>query len=123
MDLLAIVSAQFLFLLLRPGSYWFLDVALSILAADHKADLSRGVGWNGSVCVFGDWEDLLAIFLELGNKLEMEPLVLSCQKRLVGNVKFPPLLCQRWIVIAAAREFDKNMSTVLGWEGAYNLVW
>src|ERR1700712_5909553 len=105
MDLLAIISAQFLFLLLRPGSYWLLDVALSILAADHEANLSRGVGWDGSVCVFGDWEDLLAIFLELGNKLEMKPLVLSCQKRLVGNVKFPPLLCQRWIVIAAAREF------------------
>jgi hypothetical protein len=82
-DLLAIVSTQLLFLLLRPGSYWLLDVALSILAADHEADLSRGVGWNGSVCVFGDWEDLLAIFLELGDELEVEPLVLSCQTRLV----------------------------------------
>jgi hypothetical protein len=82
-DLLAVVSAQLLFLLLRPGPYWLLDVALSILAADHEADLSRGVGWNGSVCVFGDWEDLLAIFLELGDKLEVEPLVLSCQMRLV----------------------------------------
>jgi hypothetical protein len=80
MDLLAVVSAQLLFLLLRPGSHWLLDVALSILAADHEADLSRWVGWDRGVCVFGDWEDLLAVFLELGNKLEMEPLVLSYQR-------------------------------------------
>jgi hypothetical protein len=90
-DLLAVVFAQLLFLLLRPGSYWLFNVAFSIFAANHKADLPRGVGWNGSVCVFSDREDLLAIFLELGNKLEVEPLVLSCQKRLVDNVKLPPL--------------------------------
>lgn len=38
-DLLAVVFAQLLFLLLRPGSYWLFNVAFSILATDHKADL------------------------------------------------------------------------------------
>lgn len=76
-NLFAVVSAQLLFLLLRPGSHWLLDIALSVLAANHEADLSRRIGWDGGVCVLGDGKDLLAVFLELGDELEVEPLVLS----------------------------------------------
>lgn len=83
MDLLAVVSAQLLFLLLGPGSYWLLDIAISVLAADHKANLSGWVGWDGSVCILGDWEDFLAVFLELGDELEVEPLVLGWEEMLV----------------------------------------
>lgn len=69
-----------LFLLLGPGSYWLRDIAISVLAADHEANLSGWVGWDSGVCVLGDWEDLLAVFLELGDELEVEPLVLGWRR-------------------------------------------
>jgi hypothetical protein len=72
-----IVSAQLLLLLARPRAQGLLDVACSILAADHETDLAGGVGWDGGVCVFGDGEDFLAGLLEVGDEGEVEPLVFS----------------------------------------------
>jgi hypothetical protein len=42
--------------------------------------LTGWVGRDGGVCIFDGWEDLLAVFLELGDQWQMEPLVFSCIK-------------------------------------------
>jgi hypothetical protein len=72
-----IVSAQLLLLLTGPRAQRLLDVARSILAADHETDLAGGVSWDGGVCVFGYGEDFLAGLLEIGDEGEVEPLVFS----------------------------------------------
>lgn len=77
-DLGIVVLALLLLLRGGPGADGLLDVAVGVLAADHEANLARGVGGDGGVGVLGDGEDLLAVLLELGNEREVEPLVLSC---------------------------------------------
>jgi hypothetical protein len=76
-----IVSAQLLLFLARPGAQGLLDVACSILAADHETDLAGWVGWDGGVGVFGDGEDFLAGLLEVGDEGEVEPLVFGYKKQ------------------------------------------
>lgn len=76
-DLSAVVAALVFLLLGRPGTNGVLDIARRILGADHEANLSRGVGWDGSVGVLGNGEDFLAILLQLGDEGEVKPLVLS----------------------------------------------
>lgn len=78
MDLGVVVPAQLLLLLLGPGAYRDLDVAVGVLAAHHEADLAGWVGRNGGVGVLCDGEDLLAVLLQLGDQGQVEPLVLSC---------------------------------------------
>lgn len=78
MDVRVVVAAQLLLLLLRPRPDGLAHVAVLVLAAHHEADLARGVGRDGGVGVLGDGEDLLAVLLELGDELEVQPLVLSC---------------------------------------------
>ena len=73
-----VVSAQPLFLLGRKATYRLLDVSVGVLAADHEADLARGIGGDSCVGVFDGREDFFAVFLQLGNQGEVEPLVLSC---------------------------------------------
>lgn len=77
MNLGIVVSALLLLLSSSPRADGLLDIAVGVLAADHEANLARGVGRDGGVGVLGDGEDFLAVLLELGNEGEMEPLVLS----------------------------------------------
>lgn len=76
-DLLVVVPAQLVFLLWAPDSQGVLDVSVGIFAANHEANLARRICGNGSVGIFNHREDFFAIFLELGNKRQMEPLVFS----------------------------------------------
>lgn len=78
MDIGVVVPAELLLFLLGPGPQGNPDVAAGILAADHEADLARGVGRDGGVSVLGNGEDLLAVLLELGDERQVQPLVLSC---------------------------------------------
>lgn len=82
MDLRVVVSAQLLLLLGGPGPDGHLNVAVGVLAANHETNLSRGVGWDGSVGVLGYREDLLAVLLQVGDERQVEPLVLSYYERL-----------------------------------------
>lgn len=79
-DLLVVVLAQLVLLSLRPLAHRLLEVAVGVKAADHEADLARGVGGDGSVGVLDVGEDLLAVLLELGDQGEVEPLVLGFTK-------------------------------------------
>ena len=76
-DLLVVVLAQLLLLLRAPAPEWLLDIALSVLAADHKANLAGGVRGDRSVCVLDGGEDLKARFAEIGDEAEVKPLVLG----------------------------------------------
>lgn len=76
----AVVPAELHLLLGGPLAEGHPEVALGVLAADHEADLARGVGGDAGVGVLGDGEDLLAVLLELGNQGEVKPLVLGCRK-------------------------------------------
>ena len=73
-----VVAAVLVLFLLAPAAQGLLDIAAGILAADHEADLTGGVGGNGGVSVLGDGEDFLAVSLELGDERQVKPLVLSC---------------------------------------------
>jgi len=76
-DVGVVVPAQLLFLLGSPAAQWRCEIAISILAADHEADLAAWVSWNGSVGIFDVRENLPAVLLELGDQWEVDPLVLS----------------------------------------------
>lgn len=84
-DVRVVVSAQLLLLLLGPRPQRHLDVGVGVLAAHHEADLARGIGWDGGVSVLGHREDLLAVLLELGDELQVKPLVLSCKDKLARS--------------------------------------
>lgn len=60
MDRLIVVAAQLLLLILWPGAQRYFNIARSILAAHHEADLARRVGGNGGVRVFDRGEHFLA---------------------------------------------------------------
>lgn len=77
MDLGVVVSAQLVLLLLAPAAERLGEIELGVLAADHEANLSGWVGWDGGVCVLDVREDLLAICLQLGDQWEVKPLVLG----------------------------------------------
>jgi hypothetical protein len=84
-DLLTVVFAQLLLLLDWPASDRLLEVTVGVLAADHEADLSGGVGGDRGVAVLDVGEDLLARLLEVGDERHMQPLVLSCGSRNVSE--------------------------------------
>jgi hypothetical protein len=77
MDLFVVVSTQLLLFLQTPVSDWLFDISIRIFAADHKANLSGGVCWNGGVCIFNGRKDFLAGFLQLCDEGEVQPLVLG----------------------------------------------
>ena len=77
MDLLAVVLAQLVLLLRRPVAERLLEIALTVLGTDHEADLAGGVGGDGGVGVLDGGEDGLAGLLEIGDDVEVQPLVLG----------------------------------------------
>lgn len=77
MDLGAVVSVERILLLLGPCAQWGLQVAATVLAANHEANLTGWVCRDGSVSVFDVGEHGLAVLLELGDQWKVEPLVLS----------------------------------------------
>jgi hypothetical protein len=76
-NLLAVVLAELVLLLGRPASKGLLNVAVGVLGADHEADLTRGVGGDCGVSVLDGREDRLAGLLEVGDDVEVQPLVLG----------------------------------------------
>jgi hypothetical protein len=78
MNIRIIVLAQLLLLLGCERSQRHLNIAIGVLAADHEADLARGIGRDRRVGVFDGGEDFFAVFLELGDEGQVEPLVLGC---------------------------------------------
>jgi hypothetical protein len=76
-DLLAVVPAELVLLLGRPAAEGLLNVKVGVLGADHEADLTGGVGRDGGVGVLDGREDRLARFLEVGDDVEVQPLVLG----------------------------------------------
>ena len=80
MNRLIIVPTQLILLFGVPAAHGRRDVPVFVLAADHEADLARGVGGDGGVGVFDRGEDFFAGFFEVGDEGEVEPLVLRCKK-------------------------------------------
>lgn len=78
MNALVVVPEQLLLLLVRQRPYRLLDISSSVLAADHEADLARGVRRDSSVRVLDSREDFAAGLLEVSDKLQVKPLILSC---------------------------------------------
>lgn len=76
-DILVVVSAQLIFLFSCPRTDGLANVALRVLAGDEEANLAGWVGGNGGVGVFDDGEDFLHEFLEVGDELDVKPLVLG----------------------------------------------
>ena len=77
MDLLAVVPEDLVLLLGGPGADGLLDVGGAVLGADHEADLTGWVGGDGCVGVLDVGKDSLARLLEVGNDVEVQPLVLG----------------------------------------------
>lgn len=77
MDILIIISTQFLLFLDTPFPDRFLDIAFRVFAADHEADLAGRVRGDGGVGVFDNGEDFFTGSFERGDQGEVEPLVLS----------------------------------------------
>ena len=71
MNLFVVISTELVLLLWSPAAQWLLEIRLGVFAADHKADLARRVGWDRSVGIFDNWEDLLAGGFEFSDQWEM----------------------------------------------------
>lgn len=68
MDSLVVILAYFFLLFRAPATNWLFEIAAGVLAADHKPDLTGGVGRNSGIRIFDVREDLFAISLELGDQ-------------------------------------------------------
>lgn len=80
MDIRVIILAQLLLLFRSKRANRLLDVTIGVLATDHEPDLPGRICRDGSVGVFDGGEDFFAVFLELGDQWQVEPLVLGCAK-------------------------------------------
>lgn len=80
MNIRIVVSAKLLLFFSSKGSQRLLNIAIGILTADHEADLAGGICGDGGVGVLDGGEDFFAGLLELGDKLQVEPLVLGCAR-------------------------------------------
>ena len=67
-NLLAVVLAQLFLFFGSPATKRLFEVAVGVLAAHHEANLAGGVGRDRRVGVFDCGKDLLACFLEVGDK-------------------------------------------------------
>jgi len=90
-DPLVVVSVHLLLLLVGYGPERLGDVPIRILGANHETNLAGWVGGNCCVGVFHNREDFAARLLKVGNKLQVKPLVLGCQKkrRGIGSAVLP----------------------------------
>lgn len=88
-DILVVVAAETLLLLASPLADGLTHIAFGVLAADHEANLTGGVGGDGGVGVFGDGEDLIAGLLEVGDQRKVQPLVLGCECENANPNRFP----------------------------------
>lgn len=89
MDVGVVVAAQTVLLLAGPAADGLLEVGLGVLAADHEADLAGGVGGDGGVGVLSNGEDLVASLLQVGDELEVKPLVLGCKEKCTARKPCP----------------------------------
>ena len=87
MNLFIVVSTQLILLLSIPAPQRRFDISVLIFAADHEADLARGIGKDGSVGVLDSREDFLTGFLKVGNEGEVEPLVFRCSRGQLCQVR------------------------------------
>ena len=71
MNISVVVAAKLILFLAAEATQWLGDVALSILAADHEANLARRVCGNRRISILDSGEDFLAILLELGDQREV----------------------------------------------------
>lgn len=78
-NLLIVIPTQLILLLSIPAPQRRFDISILVFAADHEADLARGIGEDGCVGVLDSREDFLAGFLEIGDEGEVEPLVFRCK--------------------------------------------
>jgi len=76
-NLLVIVFVDLLFFLRAPAPERGLEISLSILRADHEANLARWISRNGRISVFDVGENFFAVGLKLGDQWQVEPLVFS----------------------------------------------
>ena len=79
MNVLVIVTEELLLHFWSERAKRLGEITICILAADHEADLARGVGWDGRIGVLDIREDLLAVLFQLGNQIKVEPLVFGCR--------------------------------------------
>jgi hypothetical protein len=63
MNRLVVVFAKLVLFLRGPAAQRLGYIALSVLAADHEADLAGGVGGDGGVSVLNSREDFIAVCL------------------------------------------------------------
>ena len=78
-NILVIVAEELLLLLRFECAKRLGEITIGILAADHEADLARGVSWDGRIGVLDIREDFFAVLLQLGDQWKVEPLVFGCR--------------------------------------------
>lgn len=78
MQVCGIILAQLVLFLVGEATQWLGEISAGIFAADHEADLARGVGGNGGVCVRDVGEDLTTVLVEAGDEVEVVPDGLAC---------------------------------------------
>ena len=77
MDLAVVVAEVGILELLGELADWLAKVGLWVLGADHETNLSSWVGGDGGESVLDDWEDLLAVLLDLLDEWKVKELVLA----------------------------------------------
>lgn len=76
-DARVVVLALLDLLLGSPLAQGLGDIAASLLAADHEANLARRVGRDGGEAVLGNGEDGGTVLLDLLDQRQVEPLALG----------------------------------------------
>lgn len=99
MDSGVVVLALLDLLLGSPLPQGLLYINAGVLAADHEADLTGGVGGNSSEAVLGNREDGAAVLLDLLDQRQVEPLTLSCNITLVNEHLCIADLYIPWVVM------------------------
>jgi len=75
-NFLIIVPAQLLLFLYAPAPERLAHIPIFGFTADHESDLAASVSRDSSVGILNGRKDFFAGFLEVGNKGQMQPLIL-----------------------------------------------